>query len=280
MKFLNLGCGARFHKDWVNIDFVSPSPEVIAHDLSLGIPFPDNEFDVVYHSHVLEHFSKNDAKLFLQECRRVLKPKGVLRVVVPDLEIIVNQYIHWRELARQGDPLARLNYDWIMLEMYDQCVRNVSGGHMAAYLRQPEIPNEGFVRQRIGYAFDLFRQAVPIDFKPPPNPLAPNSTPSLFRYLLAMVNSFRKKLLHPLAVFYWRERRYRKVGKFRISGEPHLWMYDSYSLSTLIRDCGFVNPVVCAANQSSILNWSSFCLDTEPDDTVYKADSLFMEATK
>ncbi len=55
-----------------------------------GIPFPDRSFDVVYHSHVLEHLSKSEASKFLKECSRVLRPQGVLRVVVPDLEEIAN----------------------------------------------------------------------------------------------------------------------------------------------------------------------------------------------
>ena len=83
---LNLGCGGRFHPEWTNIDFYSSGGAVIAHDLNLGIPFPDSSFDVVYHSHVLEHFPKAKARRFIAECVRVLKPGGILRVVVPDLE--------------------------------------------------------------------------------------------------------------------------------------------------------------------------------------------------
>jgi predicted SAM-dependent methyltransferase len=51
-KLLNLGCGKRFHKDWVNLDFVSNNPSVSAHNLLNGIPFENDAFDVVYHSHV------------------------------------------------------------------------------------------------------------------------------------------------------------------------------------------------------------------------------------
>jgi len=93
MTLLNLGCGQRFHPDWMNIDFVSHAPEVMAHDLTTGIPVPDNSADAVYHSHVLEHFSKSNGAAFIQECFRVLKPGGVLRVVVPDLEALALQYV-------------------------------------------------------------------------------------------------------------------------------------------------------------------------------------------
>ena len=51
-KMLNIGCGHRFHRDWVNIDVDPASPEVIKADIINGIPYPDNHFDVVYHSNV------------------------------------------------------------------------------------------------------------------------------------------------------------------------------------------------------------------------------------
>lgn len=48
LKYLNVGCGDKFHKDWTNIDMVSTSRYVRAHNLLKGIPFPDAAFDVVY----------------------------------------------------------------------------------------------------------------------------------------------------------------------------------------------------------------------------------------
>jgi predicted SAM-dependent methyltransferase len=93
MKLLNLGCGNRYHPDWTNVNFTSTGDGVIAHNLTQGIPFPDNYFDVVYHSHVLEHFPKAQAEDFIKDCYRVLCPQGILRVVVPDLEEIARTYL-------------------------------------------------------------------------------------------------------------------------------------------------------------------------------------------
>lgn len=81
---LNLGCVSRFHLDWINVYFTSTVRDVIVANLCKGIPFPDQTFDIVYHSHLLEHFSKSDAAGFVNECHRVLRPGGIIRVVVPD----------------------------------------------------------------------------------------------------------------------------------------------------------------------------------------------------
>lgn len=104
---LNLGCGACFHPDWVNVDFKSSSPLVYAHDLRGGVPARDASCDVVYHSHLLEHFDKADAEAFLKDCLRTLKPGGVLRLAVPDLETLARGYLHSLADAADGDTHAR-----------------------------------------------------------------------------------------------------------------------------------------------------------------------------
>jgi hypothetical protein len=48
----------------------------------------------------------------------------------------------------------------------------------------------------------------------------------------------------------------------------------------LLEDCGFQQIVRRTATESYIPDWPEFNLDTEPDGSVYKPDSLFMEAIK
>ena len=50
MKYLNIGCGSSFHKDWFNIDIVAVSSQVTAHDIINGLPYPGGYFDAVYAS--------------------------------------------------------------------------------------------------------------------------------------------------------------------------------------------------------------------------------------
>jgi len=61
-------------------------------DVSKKIPVRSNTVDILYSSHMLEHLDQKCASLFLQEAMRVLKPNGTIRIVVPDLERIINDY--------------------------------------------------------------------------------------------------------------------------------------------------------------------------------------------
>ncbi|MGH8678073.1 MAG: class I SAM-dependent methyltransferase, partial [Burkholderiales bacterium] len=115
VRLLNFGCGATFHPAWVNLDSSPVSPQVIRHDLREPFPFPANSFDGVYGSHVLEHLEPDAAIRLLKECHRVLKPGGIVRVVVPDLEVIARLYLESLEGAAAGDPNSEMRYDWAML---------------------------------------------------------------------------------------------------------------------------------------------------------------------
>ncbi len=48
---------------------------------------------MVYAHHAFEHLSQRTAELFLREVRRVLRPNGVLRLVVPDLTQHAQEYL-------------------------------------------------------------------------------------------------------------------------------------------------------------------------------------------
>ncbi len=284
MKSLNLGCGKRYHPDWVNIDFTSQSESVVAHDLSKGIPAAADTYDMVYHSHLLEHFSKDVAPKFLQECFRVLKPKGILRVVVPDLEAITRQYLLSLEKAIAEVPGWDANYDWMLIELFDQTVRNQPGGDMAAYLQQESLPNIDFVIQRLGIeakglitARDQQRQQQFEDSSVrAANPVLEKLVKPVYRFI--RYSTYRRECF--LKAVLRQEYKTLQLGRFRQHGEIHQWMYDRYSLQRLLEQCGFIQIVQRTAITSYVSDWSSFNLDTELDGSIYKPDSLFMEAVK
>jgi predicted SAM-dependent methyltransferase len=157
---LNLACGPRTDATWNNLDF-SPyarlrrhpllvnglravgllsrarcerlraiDPEIVCWNLTRGIPFDDRTFDAVYHSHFLEHLDRAAALRFLGECWRVLKPGGILRIVLPDLETLVRLYSSaLSDLDRNGEsPTLALAHERAIAEIFDQMVRTRSSG--------------------------------------------------------------------------------------------------------------------------------------------------------
>lgn len=280
MKFLNLGCGSKYHKDWLNIDFDSSSKFVKAHNLLKGIPIKDDSVDVVYHSHVLEHFSKEEGFNFIQECYRVLSRGGVIRIAVPDLEIIVKEYLKNLHLAIQGDKDAKNNYEWIKLELFDQMVRNESGGEMLRYFQQPVISNEKYVFNRIGWEGKIIREAF-LDKKNSFQNKAKrtNLEPSSLKLIFKRAKNVFDKLRQGKSDITMQESKELRIGKFRLGGEIHQWMYDRYSLSEVLKNVGFKEIKICNAFESEIPNWEIYGLDVVNGE-VRKPDSLFIEAKK
>jgi predicted SAM-dependent methyltransferase len=112
---LNLGCGARTPTGWVNVDNAAGArfanipffstlnrylrlfsldwdSRISVHDLRKPFPWPAKSADVIYASHVLEHFTRDEARVFLARCRETLKPGGIIRILVPDLHYFVREY--------------------------------------------------------------------------------------------------------------------------------------------------------------------------------------------
>jgi predicted SAM-dependent methyltransferase len=95
---------------WLNVDLVGRQPIDLALDLRKRFPFPDGSIDVVFHEHVIEHLTYQDAIAVLSECVRVLRPAGVLRVTVPDFGRYLNSYVHGTDFigAVRPDRFSRL----------------------------------------------------------------------------------------------------------------------------------------------------------------------------
>ena len=124
--WLNIGSGPSSPPAWINFDGswqarlaghpwlasvgrralgvdIGHWPAGVRHrDIRRGLPYADGSIAVVYASHVLEHLHRSDTVRFLAHVRRLLKPGGVCRVVVPDVHAIVTWY-----LANRDEPAAQ-----------------------------------------------------------------------------------------------------------------------------------------------------------------------------
>lgn len=267
MKLVNIGCGTVYHAAWINLDSAPCTAEVQRCDVRAGLPFPDACVDAVYHAHVLEHLDAAGAHGFLGECHRVLRPGGILRVVVPDLEGIARAYLRELDSVRMGRD--RTLYEWTRLEFTDQAARTRSGGAMAAYLRTLAPAQLAVVRTRAGKEVETV--------------LAPVAAEPRWRRITLgkLWLRVRREIVRGGAMLVGgaRMRAAFDEGWFRQSGEVHRVMYDEFSLAALLVGCGFQNPQRCTAFESGIPAFADYRLDVV-DGTVRKPDSLYLEVTR
>ncbi|MBL9150498.1 MAG: methyltransferase domain-containing protein [Phycisphaerae bacterium] len=253
-RLLNLGCGRRRHPAWTNADLRPDTPEVLKVDLRQPLPFLDGDFDGVYASHVLEHLTPAAGRALVYEMQRVLRPGGICRLVVPDLEGICRAYLAQLDRAAAGDAAARDRHAWMTLELVDQMTRTRSGGLMLRDWQREPIPAEDFVLERFGAEA---RDAIArIRAKPGRTPLT---------------EADWDELPEPTAA----ER-----AAFYETGESHRWMYDRVSLGALLTQAGFADVAVMSASTSRIPGWGDYGLDADAAGRPHKPDSLFVEGRK
>lgn len=95
-SYLQIGSGQNILENFENLDFYSFSKrnrKVTRHDLRFPLPYPDQSFTGVFTEHCMEHLHANEVFRLMREICRVLKPGGVLRCAVPDLEKYINFYV-------------------------------------------------------------------------------------------------------------------------------------------------------------------------------------------
>lgn len=104
---LNVGCGTDYKKGWINID--NNTDENIDKldlnwDLRKPLPFDDNSVDFIFNEHFFEHLTVEEARKTIKDLMRLLKPGGVMRVAMPDLESVVDHYLN---VPLNRDPVIK-----------------------------------------------------------------------------------------------------------------------------------------------------------------------------
>ena len=90
---INMGCGWRnFGPGWTHIDLGDYDHLDYKCDVSNDLPLDDNSVDLIYSSHVIAYFNKDEIVDVLTEWKRILKPGGTLRLATPDFEAISKLY--------------------------------------------------------------------------------------------------------------------------------------------------------------------------------------------
>jgi predicted SAM-dependent methyltransferase len=92
---LNLGAG---HS---SIPGFTPVDRIVGQEV-FPLDYPSDSADEIYASHVLEHFSHEEVAAVVAEWVRVLRPGGRIRIAVPDLKWIAEQYLAGAELPIGG----------------------------------------------------------------------------------------------------------------------------------------------------------------------------------
>lgn len=285
-SLVNIGCGSTWHPAWTNLDVRPVSSHVRAWDVCKGLPFDSEQVDACYASHVLEHLPRPQARALLVESLRVLRPGGIIRLAVPDLEAIAREYLDVLARADKGEQAAMAQYEWIALELLDQLVRDRSGGEMERYLRGKALDNADYVIARIGQDAMSYMD----NQREPGHQVNSEGAPPA-RTIRALIRRTARKLqslvgsadqagmaLCRILLGKQGEEAIRE-GVFRRSGECHRWMYDRFSLRQLLEECGFSEVRVCTPFESRIAGFASFGLDVV-NGKVRKPDSLFTEAVK
>ena len=103
VKKLHLGCGNCILESWLNTD-KDPIRNAFYLDVTKRFPFKDNTFDYVFSEHLIEHITYEKGLHFLEECFRILKPGGRIRISTPDLKFVIELY---------NDKKTKLQKDYI-----------------------------------------------------------------------------------------------------------------------------------------------------------------------
>ncbi len=107
-RFYNVGAGGHpdisiEHPYWTNLDIEGISrmkfgdsniPEVMPYDMlhKQRLPIEDNSAEIILSQYSLEHVTNEAADFFFKESFRVLKNKGIIRIVVPNIELDLRAY--------------------------------------------------------------------------------------------------------------------------------------------------------------------------------------------
>ncbi len=100
---------------------------VLRHDALHALPCRDAAFEFAYAEHFLEHVDPGQARRWLLEVRRIVRPGGLLRITTPDLRRYVEGYLdpdaaffteHRAMMAAMGCPPMPARRAWMLNQIF------------------------------------------------------------------------------------------------------------------------------------------------------------------
>jgi predicted SAM-dependent methyltransferase len=130
---LDIGSGSNITEGWVHFDFFNiRNPKNknnrknyyhIETDLRYPLNCESNIADGIFTSHFIEHLKYDDAIALLKELYRVSKPLAWLRIVVPDLELVIQYYMGENKLFKFEtgcEAISSLTQKWGHQSVWDK----------------------------------------------------------------------------------------------------------------------------------------------------------------
>jgi SAM-dependent methyltransferase len=274
--------GALYRREWTNVLFSmvpqpADEPDIFHHDVRKSLPFADKTFEAAYALHVIEHLTPAEARSFVNELYRVLKPAGIVRISTPDLEDICRSYLRQLDECRTNrSDLNMVRYRWAVLELLDQIVRDQSGGLMSQSCARGDFDPE-FGRIRFGDVFDEFAPPGSEDARSPrARPLMTRLTALTYS---SLISGMRRRVLGAVDRCCGTHMRSLRNDP-RCTGELNRWMYDELSLEMLLEAEGFRECRRQDHRSSMIPGWDRYALDQSTAGSHAIEPSLYFEARK
>ena len=119
---INIGCGLKKIKGFINIDKDPRVGPDIVRDVERGLPFGDSTVDMIYSEHFMEHVNPDQIDFVMLEAWRVLKPGGEFRCVVPINKALMASPYHksfWNEFTpiffAEWNYKVKTGYEFVLI---------------------------------------------------------------------------------------------------------------------------------------------------------------------
>lgn len=86
---LHLGCGEHRLEGWINVDYLVTEATDVQTDVGNALPFRSDSVAFIHSEDLLEHLDLENGRTLLAECHRVLVRGGVMRILTPDLDKLI-----------------------------------------------------------------------------------------------------------------------------------------------------------------------------------------------